>query len=120
MSTRDIKGVLVKPKEDAIPYTLKYTSFRDLYPLLDCETFDIATRKFGDNYYDIYLDDNGLLEEKYPAILTADKNGDIVEYLVGNCFICKHDKNGAIRSLTDSEIKEILSYKSGKLLVCGL
>ena len=29
------------------PVILHYNSYKDLYPLLNCETFDVTSRKFG-------------------------------------------------------------------------
>lgn len=115
-----IKGVLIKPNHRAIPYDFEYDSFQDFHTLLDCECFDIATRRFGDHYYDIYLDDEGLLVGKKPAIITFDNDDQVCETLVGICFICKHDDKGDTISLEDDEVKEVLNSNIFGVPYCEL
>ena len=116
-----IRGVLVKPYTRAKEFSFEYNNFMDLYPVLDCDTFDVAMRKFGDNFYDIYLDDNGLGTDKGIAIFTVSKTThEILEMLVGNCFICNHDDKGDIISLTDDEVKEVLNSNKGGIPYCEL
>lgn len=107
---KKIKGVLITPKNNSIKvYELEEKSFEDYYPLLECETFDIQTRKFNGEYLDIYCDDEGLFKEgNKPSIITFD-NGKIVEQIVGNVFIVGHNNEGQTISLTDEQIYSVLS-----------
>lgn len=112
-------GVLVKQNEKPVRYEFDYESYESFYPVLECDTFDIVTRKFGKNYYDVYVDDEGLLLNKTPAIFTFD-NDILVEMLVGNCIILSHDKDGNTISLTEEQVNEILANIRGGVLVCEL
>lgn len=109
---KKIKGILITPNQkDTKPrvYELEVNSYEDYYPLLECDTFDIQSRKFNGKYLDIYCDDEGLLKENNnPSILTY--NGNIlVEKIVGNVFITNHNSEGDTISLTDEDIKLVLS-----------
>ena len=75
-----------------------------IYSILKCTLFDIATRKIGEHYYDIYCDDEGLLKDKPMVSAMSPDNQPM---LVGNLFIVKHNDEGDAVSLTDEEIKEI-------------
>ena len=114
-----LRGVLVRPKEKAVDFTFELNSYMDFYPVLDCEVFDVVERKFGNNYYDIYVDDEGLLNHKEEAIFTLGDTG-VVEILVGNCFICKHNDEGDTISLTDAEVDEIIKNNIGGVICCVL
>lgn len=107
---KNIKGVLVDVNARTIePVTLHYTSYKDLYSLLNCETFDVTSRKFGSQIYDVYCDDEGLLGDDWiPSALSEEQPND---FLVGNLFICSHTEDGDIASLTDEQIEEILKTK---------
>ncbi len=114
-----LTGVLAKP--NAAPRVIEFelNSYEDLYPVLDCDCFDIAVRRFGKNYYDIYTDDEGLLHFKDPAIYVFDDDY-MVQVLVGNCFVCKHNDEGDTISLTDEEIAEVLNNTRQGVLCCEL
>ena len=114
-----LRGVLVRPNESGVDFTFDLNSYKDFYPVLDCDAFDIVERKFGNNYYDIYVDDEGLLNNKETAIYTLGEGG-VVEILVGNCFVCKHNDEGDTISLTDDEVDEILSNTIGGSVCCVL
>lgn len=104
---KKIKGVLVSNGE-VKEYELEYNSYKDYYKVLNCDTFDIQTRKFGDEWLDIYCDDEGLFKENNkPSVLTF-ANGELVEQIVGNVFIVSHDDEGETISLTDEQIKKVM------------
>lgn len=114
-----LKGILVEPDKLPKVYEFDCNSYKDFYPVLDCEIFEIPRRKFGKNYYDIYCDEEGFLNDKIPAIFTFDDDC-LVEIIRGNCFICKHDDEGEAVSLTDNEIAEIMGNIKQDVLVCEL
>ncbi len=113
--TKTIKGVLVTPNQiGSMPrvYELEYNNYTDFYPLLDCNTFDIQSRKFNGEYYDIYLDDEGLLKSNNaPSIITR-YNGKAVEVILGNVFIVKTDGEGNTISLDDNDIENVMASLS--------
>ena len=84
-----------------------------LHQAVNCRTFDIASRFIGNQHFDIYVDDEGLLIDN-PIF-----NGvaiDCDELLAGNLLILKSDENGETLGLTMQEINHILTYvKLGKL-----
>ena len=59
-----VKGFLIDV-ENSNPYIAEIDgSIESYYQILKCDMFDIATRRIGENYYDIYCDDEGLLKCK--------------------------------------------------------
>ena len=107
---KSLKGVLVDVINDKVEeHEIDHNNYKAFYPVLNCDCFDIVTRKIGKHYYDIYCDDEGLFKEDNPvAIVTESKYGEVVEQIVGNCFICKSDDEGNSISLTPKEITEVL------------
>lgn len=110
---KTIKGILITPNDKNTKprvYELEYNSYKDFYSVLKCGTFDIQCRSFNGKYLDIYCDDEGLFKENnITSIVTIDNNGDVVEQIVGNVFICSHNDEGDSISLTDDEIVAVLS-----------
>ena len=119
---KKIKGVLVS-NGVAKEYELEYNNYKDFYPLLNCNTFDVQSRKFNGEWLDIYCDDEGLFKtNNKPSILTF-SNGELVEQIVGNAFIVAHNDEGDTISLTDEQIQKVMAtittvvYKLKKLKV---
>ena len=115
-SKKIITGILVDTENGISRFELDQSGnsrekLQRIYDALKCDIIDIATRKFGEHYYDIYLDDEGTfkpLEEQVPTIIGFNK-GECVEQIVGNVFIVKHDGEGGMQSLTDEEMREVIS-----------
>lgn len=105
---KKVKGVLVNVNTRTVePYTLHYNNYKDLTSLLNCDILDVTRRKFGSQIYDIYCDDEGLLKEVWiPSAFSEEYPEN--DFLVGNLFICSHDKYGDIASLSDEQIEEVL------------
>lgn len=96
-----IKGFLIDIS-NSNPYIAEIDgSLKSIYKILNCSLFDIATRKIGDKYFDIYCDDEGLLKCS-PVVSAMSANHEPM--LVGNLFIVNHDDEGEMTSLTDEEI----------------
>lgn len=116
MANKKVKGILIdvlnnECRIEEISYNTNDKNYLNAYyNVLKCDCFDIARRKIGEHYYDIYCDDEGLLKSGLkPSTLTFD--GDrIIEVLMGNVFVCSHNEDGDTISLTDAEIIEVLSY----------
>ncbi len=109
---KKIKGILITPNQkDTRPrvYELEVNSYEDYYPLLKCDTFDIQTRSFNGKYLDIYCDDEGLFKEDNQIAIATMNKDKIVEQIVGNVFIVNHNSEGDTISLTEDEIKSVLS-----------
>lgn len=114
---RKITGVLVNVDTGEIKeHVLDYKDYRDFYPMLNCSTFTVASRKFNGKMLDIYCDDEGLLKEgSKPAIITS-HNGKVVEVIVGNCFIASVDKNGGLKALTKKEVESVLKARGEAII----
>ena len=88
-------------------YEAECNDLDDYYRELKCDTFDIATRKIGDKYFDMFVDDNGLFVEKpIPSVL----DNALGVMLVGNVIFANHDEEGNTTSLTDADIDLIKQY----------
>ena len=114
---RIIRGFLINRKIDHFgDYVFNYTNYKDIYPLINCSCFTIVTRKFGGYYLDVICDDEGLLKnEQIPSIVTVE-DGQPVEVIVNDLFICKHDDNGNMVSLNNDEkaaVNHSLHYRNG-------
>lgn len=117
--TNTIKGVLVNTQSNIIAeYSLEYDKHKNgkstflpkIYSLLNCSTINIISRKFGDLWLDIVVDDEGLLKwNNLPSVYTLNKETrQLLEQIVGNVFVCGHDANGELVSLNDNEIQVVL------------
>lgn len=90
-------------------YEAECSCLDDYYEHLKCECFDIATRKIGDKYFDIFVDDVGLFAENpIPSVIDENMN----PMLVGNCVFANHDREGNTTSLSDEDIAVIKSAAS--------
>lgn len=86
----------------------------EYYKLLDVDLIDIVERKIGDTYFDIILDDEGLLKDS-PTVTAV--NTDFKEYLVGSLLLCHTDGEGAEAPITEEDIETIKQAQT--LLVDG-
>lgn len=108
---RTIKGVFFDPdKQIATVESVSHEDYRDFLRLIECDTMDIATRKFGEHWLDVVCDDDGLLRDPLPrpSIATFDGKGRLVETIVGKVFVCKSDDEGESVSLAEDEINAVL------------
>lgn len=104
-----IKGILFKRGRH------KVVEFEDkldnLYEMIDCSCLDCLERRFGDKYFDIWVDDEFLLKADkviIPNAMSYDERA--IEYVAGNLLIVKHNEEGAMESLTDDDIKYIEDF----------
>ena len=107
---RKIKGILITPNQEGTKprvHELEYNSYKDFYPLLECDTFEIPSRKFNGKQLDIYCDEEGRYKENKPSIITK-SDGRVVEIIWGNVFIVSHNDEGETISLTEEEIDAVL------------
>ena len=76
------------------------------HELLHCRCFDIPSRKIGGIYFDIFCDDEGLLQDPQPPI-SAYNAKENEPMLVGNLIIANHDSYGNTTDLSDEDIEHI-------------
>lgn len=108
MKTRIIKGILVDVQSNRIKkIDLNYRGIDDLCKILNCEFVEVITRRIGSKTFSIYLDDSGALKENVPSAISLLYE----EVLYGNLFICRHDHNGEIQSLSELERDYILEFE---------
>lgn len=74
---------------------------------LKCSCFDIGRRKVGDTYYDIFVDDTGLLKDN-PVVSAVTSNGEPM--LVGNLIFANHDAEGETISLSLQDMDNIIDH----------
>lgn len=100
----------------------KHVSLETLQRYLGEDTvLTVVSRKIGNKWFDIWLDDEGLLKPK-PYIKAICTNAH--EVLCGTLLIAKHDSRGNTIGLTDEECDMVCVYitklKREKLLnLCG-
>ena len=78
------------------------------YNLLECRCFDIACRKVGDTYFDIFCDDEGLFKDN--PLVTAvrmTESGSLEQMLVGNLLFTHTDSDGNTVGITDADVNTI-------------
>ena len=85
--------------------TISDNSIDEIYAELECDCFDIAYRKVGGKYFDIFCDDIGLFRED-PQITMVSPDGKPM--LVGNLLFANHDSEGNTTSLSDDDINTII------------
>ena len=85
-------------------YEAECNELDDYYRHLKCDCFDVATRKIGDRYFDMFVDDEGLFKDPaIPSVFDSDMN----PMLVGNVVFANHDEYGETTSLSDDDIRII-------------
>lgn len=93
----DVKNNDVKP--------VQCSELDDFYRELDADVFNIARRKIGGRYYDIFVDDMGLWREDPVVSAISPK---MEPMLVGNLVFANHDDAGETTSLTDEDMDRIV------------
>lgn len=79
-------------------------NLNDYYKHLKCDTIDIARRKIGNKYFDIFIDDVGLYDDS-PIVSAIFADG--TPALVGNLIFANHDAQGNTISLSDEDVETI-------------
>lgn len=103
-NTMKIKGYVIDVKKSRHGAVEIERDLENLYKVVGCRYIDIVSRVIGKDRFDIVCDDEGLLFD-HPIPSALDKNNGVM--LVGNLFICEHDGEGNLISLTDEQIRAI-------------
>lgn len=98
-----VKLLLLNPVKGV--KTVEYSDYRDLYPHLECEHFDITNRIIGGKVFDVICDDEGLLKDN-PVVSMVDMAFNPM--LVGNLIFANHDADGNTTSLSQEDIRLIM------------
>ena len=93
--------VLVLDVENGETRIVECEKLNDYYKELKCEIFDIATRRIGGKYFDIFCDDEGTFREN-PIVSAV--YPDHSPALVGNLIFANHNSKGETTSLTSKDI----------------
>lgn len=83
-----------------------------LYKYIQCDAFDhsSAIDWLTERNLDLWVDDEGLLKNRFPVFVFADDNGFINGYLVGNMVIQKHNEEGESLGLSPEECEEVFEW----------
>lgn len=94
--------------ENAEVKEIEINDFRDFYKHIHCSAFDVAGCYIGDEnrWYDIFVDDCGMLEEN--AIISAINLDEVM--LVGNLVITKTGADGEQLPLSDDDIDYLYRF----------
>ena len=103
---KPLKTILLDVKNETVSTIEVEDNLDSFYEKLDCDLFDIVTRKIGGKYFDVMCDDEGLFND--PKISAIDNYGEIM--FVGNLMFFHEDNDGNLVSLSDDDIKHINKY----------
>lgn len=96
-----ISGLLISNRGEWKEVVFENDNLEEMYNLVDCRCLDVVQRKIGDKYYDIWLDDEGLLKgELVPNGVCL----NAYEILMGNLLIVNVSKSGKSVSLSFDDI----------------
>ena len=87
------------------------------YPIIDCNTINIVSRRFAGRRLDVICDDEGLFTD-HPVVTAID-----TEYhpmLVGTIVIVRHDDEGETVSLTSEDVKAVRKSLRGVIESTGV
>lgn len=109
-----ITGLLVDVESKTMKRITVDDSREEYYRILKCGMIDCITRQVKGVRCVVVCDDCGRLkEEQIPSMIgISQKKRTCEEIIMGNIFVCKSDGNGNFVSLTDKEIKKILSSRT--------
>ena len=109
-----ITGLLVDVESKTMKRITVDDSREEYYRILKCGMIDCITRQVKGVRCVVVSDDCGRLkEEQIPSMIgISQEKRTLQEIIVGNIFVCKSDEDGNFVSLTDKEIKKILSSRT--------
>lgn len=109
-----MKCILIKAGEKAEIIELKGKRKLEYKKMKELLGFDnpvaCASRKIGSKHFDLWLNDEGLLQPSEKRVVAAVLDSSTyTEIFVGNILIANHDSQGNTTGLEDDEIKTIMS-----------
>ena len=109
-----INGLFVDVENKKMECITIDDKLEEYYRILKCRMIDCITRQVKGVRCIVVCDDCGRLkEEQIPSMIgISQKKRTCEEIIMGNIFVCKSDGNGNFVSLTDKEIKKILSSRT--------
>lgn len=87
----------------------KNETLKEFYKYIQCDCVDIVEIYIDGEYFDIWVDDDGLLKERPIPNLYMNING-YEQILFGNLIFTRTNENGETIGLTDSQIKKVMLY----------
>lgn len=101
MKEKMITGVLYSTEDCRYFRVTIENTLEALYELLGVSLIDIVEYQINGKYFDIVVDDEGLLKPN-PKLTALSLDNKLT--LFGNLFICHHDEEGNLCSLKDDEM----------------
>lgn len=85
---------------------------KPLYEYIKCRSIDhsSAIDWLTERNLDLWVDDEGLLKNRYPVFVFTDEKGEQKGYLVGNMVIQKHNEEGESLGLSPEECEEVFEW----------
>lgn len=83
-----------------------------LYQLIGCRTIDNATGidDLMDNSIDMWVDDEGLIDGRYPVFIFTDQKGNPTGQIVGNIVFQTSDVQGESHGLTLEQVESLIDW----------
>lgn len=109
---KKIKAIIVDTDKKTTYEIEIENTLNAFYKALKCNLIDIVERKIGGVWYDIIVDDEGLLNPdrygKFSVVTFAKRNQMPIERIVGNVLITRSDTIGNTIGLEQMDIKRVL------------
>ena len=114
---KNVKCLLLSPNEEPEVIIIK-DDYREVKKVLEIESpVTCVQRKIGEKYFDIWIDDEGLLKDNVKGVAYCK---DAYEVLVGKCLIANVEGD-EMASLTDEDLEIIyqqLVYVNENKQIC--
>lgn len=101
-----VKGMLLEFEKKPRVVEFNRDNYKELYPLLDCDTFEHAIRRIGNKKYDLWFDEEYLLKQNKLHQITG-VCANYEEMIRGNILITL-SADCEIETLEEEDIKNIL------------
>lgn len=103
--------------------TIEVYDYHNIADAIHCDYIECVKRCFGDDYVDIYCDEEGALKENVPSVAVF-RNNALVEVIYGSVFLCLHNSKGEMKHLPKrmreniiNNHKTVVGYKGQNYMV---
>lgn len=99
--------VIIRTREVKMSDSNSAEKLKEYYRLLDCRYIDICEVEINGKYFDLIVDDEGMLPERPIPTFYVEKDKAV---LYGNILFAHCNEDGEIIGLEDSELPMLANY----------